>query len=259
MIKFFQPKGLPVLATELAALTRVYKGDAEKAIKSAARTLVGELAFYTFPQNYAGLGKMSNAAVADVMRVIATPQSVYWRLRRENPEKARQWQAIQGGGRGRNDRIIAFLSGTSLAGIQLTNSPVSAMVEPHRKTKRRRVVLRTPKFLALNKGGTDKVIKGKQRRIGQAASGWAWAGKDIGGRIKVPKGKGVGTHKRRTGRAVPYGSGAKFGYVLHNLNPHIRNNLPPYFEQKAIATTAKTLRLQTRKALENINRRARRR
>lgn len=250
---FFPPKGLAELNAGLADLTRLYKGDGLKAVKSMARSLCSQLSNWTFPWDAKYLGKMSNAGIADTLRVIATPKSVYWRLRREDPKKAEQWQGIEGKGKGGQGRLIAFLNTTSLAGIQLTNKPTYSMVEPFRKTKRRRVVIRNPRYLAMNKTGVDPVINSKHRRIGRAASGWAWAQKDIGGTAKFEKGKQRQQHKTRTGRAVIWRSFGKVGLTIYNDNPHIRGNLPPFYEQRAISSTARLMKKQVEDAYANIN------
>jgi hypothetical protein len=250
---FFPPKGIPAVNAELAALARVYRGDGLKAVKSAARTLVSQLSGYTFPQGAKGKAKMESTGIADTLRVVATPASIYTRLQKEDPKKAEQWQGIEGSGRGGKARLIAFLAGTSLAGIQLTNSPTAALVAAHRKGTRRRVRIKTPRYLATGKKGIDKIIEKKHKRIGRSAAGWAHAGKDIGGRVTIAKGKQTQQHKTRTGRAVMWRSFGKVGMTIHNDAPNIRANLPVYFEQRAIAAATLALRKQTNDAIANIN------
>lgn len=208
------------IASKLAALTP----QLEIETREIARQAAVELANETFPKGSSPEPVALAAIAKDIRRVFITAGEVFGLLReRFNPRLAsafyRTWKEQQ------ISKALRILRQAGGDFARLEFGPVSSTLhEAARSGPRRRVTLPFP-IRIVPEADRSAYISRVQKQLGQAAAGWSACAAILGGESGIPAWKSTAVHGSEFGNVQPM-QGTKIGFILRNVSPHARRNLP---------------------------------
>lgn len=219
----------------LASKLAVLKQEIEREAREIGRQAAVDLANATFPKGSSPEPVALAAIAKDIRRVFITAGEVYGLLReRHDPRVAsafyRAWKHQQ------IPKCLKILRSTGGDFARLEFGPVSSTIhEAARSGPRRRVTLPFP-IRIVPEADRAAYISRVQKQLGQAAAGWSACAAILGGESGIPGWKSTAVHGSEFGRVTPM-QGTKIGFILRNVSPHARRNLPAS-EAASIASAA---------------------
>ena len=172
--------------------------SADSILRQETRGLSVELARYTLPYGSrdGDRTKFQNAIAGDITRVFVSPSRIYVQLKRANERLAARFWAAHKRGRLADMRRILAEAGAPFSGF--TVGRIDPAVHDRARTGSRGEVPDNHQGsgIATNENRLETYIRRKKRRVGRAASGWAAAGRALGGRPRgIARWKNVGAHR----------------------------------------------------------------